>query len=78
MDIVVGTDIKSPQDTLEIPGGHLLPSPLYFCLTASCDCVPLQECNPVFRCALVDHPSGYSCWNLDARSISVSTMEGKS
>ena len=26
----------------------------------------------------MDHPSGYSCWDFDACSISIFTMEGKS
>lgn len=26
----------------------------------------------------MDHPSGYTRWDFDARSLSVSTVEGKS
>lgn len=44
----------------------------------SCDCVSFKDCSSVFRSTLVGHPSGYSCWDFDACTISIFTMEGKS
>lgn len=51
---------------------------LAFCPIGSCDCVSLKDCSSIFRSTLVDHPSGYTCWDFDACSLSVFTMEGKS
>ena len=44
----------------------------------SCDFVSLKDRSSVFRSTLVDHPSGYTCWDFDACSLGVYTMEGKS
>lgn len=43
----------------------------------TCYCLSSKTSSTLYRSTLVDHRSGYFCWNIDACTAGVLTMEGE-
>lgn len=55
----------------------LFPSSHIFSPLGACYCLPCKTSSTVHRSALVDHRGGYFCWNTDAGTVGILTLEGE-
>lgn len=55
----------------------LFPSSRIFCPLGACDCLSCKTSSTLYRSTLVDHLGGYFCWNTDACTVGILTMEGE-
>ncbi|CAM4616531.1 unnamed protein product [Lepidochelys olivacea] len=87
LDVILGGDLTStPRTTIDTSepsstrleeeeeesrskGAEEAPSASY--------CLSCKDSSTLYRSALVDHLGGYSCWNTDARTVGIFTLEVK-